>query len=282
MSFFSAALGRIKPSPTLAVTARAAELKAQGRDVIGLGAGEPDFDTPDFVKEAAIRAIHDGQTKYTNVDGTPALKAAIRAKFARDNGLDYGLDQITVNSGGKHTIFNALVATCDAGDEVVIPAPYWVSYPDMVAFTGATPVAVDCRIDAGFKMTPAQLDAAITPRTPSWMQGDAGLEEEGAAHGGHLALSAASGALYGALKPAGIAPVGAGLAFGMGFLALAYGAAGPALRLTPPPTRDTPANNLQHVALHALFGVATALVADRLERRLKVSEPGPRQARRRR
>ncbi len=165
MSFFSAACARIKPSPTLAVTARAAALKAAGRDIIGLGAGEPDFDTPDFVKEAAIRAIRDGETKYTNVDGTPALKAAIRAKFARDNGLDYGLDEITVNSGGKHTIFNALVATCDAGDEVVIPAPYWVSYPDMVAFTGATPVAVDCGIDAGFKMTPAQLDAAITPRT---------------------------------------------------------------------------------------------------------------------
>ena len=121
----------------------------------------------------------------------------------------------------------------------------------------------------------------VSPRTPSWMQGDAGLEEEGAAHGGHLALSAASGALYGALKPAGVAPVGAGLAFGMGFLALAYGAAGPALRLTPPPTRDTPANNLQHVALHALFGVATALIADRLQRRLAMSKPEPRQTRHR-
>ncbi len=165
MPFFSAALDRIKPSSTLAVTRRAAELKAAGRDIIGLGAGEPDFDTPDYVKDAAITAIRQGQTKYTTVDGTPELKAAIRAKFARDNGLDYGVDQITVNSGGKHTIFNALAATCGSGDEVVIPAPYWVSYPDMVAFTGATPVAVDCGIDAGFKLTPAQLDAAITPAT---------------------------------------------------------------------------------------------------------------------
>ncbi len=165
MPFLSAALDRIKPSPTIAVTNRAATLKAQGRDIIGLGAGEPDFDTPDFVKEAAIAAIRAGQTKYTIVDGTVACKEAVRAKFKRDNHLDYGLDQITVNVGGKHTIFNALVATLDVGDEVVIPAPYWVSYPDMVAFTGATPVAVDCGVDAGFKMTPAQLDAAITPRT---------------------------------------------------------------------------------------------------------------------
>ena len=162
---FSSALARIKPSPTLAVTARAAELTREGRDIIGLGAGEPDFDTPDFVKEAAIKAIRDGQTKYTNVDGTPALKAAIAAKFKRDNGLDYALDQITVNSGGKHTIFNALVATCDVGDEVVIPAPYWVSYPDMVAFTGATPVIVPCGSNAGYKVTPDALEAAITPRT---------------------------------------------------------------------------------------------------------------------
>ena len=165
MSFYSSALDRIKPSSTLAVTRRAAELKAAGRDIIGLGAGEPDFDTPDYVKAAAIAAIRQGQTKYTTVDGTPELKEAIRAKFRRDNGLDYGLDQITVNSGGKHTLFNALVATCDASDEVVVPAPYWVSYYDMVAFTGATPVVVDCGVDAGFKMTPAQLDAAITPRT---------------------------------------------------------------------------------------------------------------------
>ena len=161
----SDAIQRIQPSATLAVTAKAAELKRQGRDIIGLGAGEPDFDTPDFVKEAAIEAIRRGDTKYTAVDGTPALKEAVRGKFKRDNGLDYGLDQITVNVGGKQTIFNALVATIGAGDEVVIPAPYWVSYPDIVSFTGATPVFVEAGIDAGFKITPAQLDAAITPRT---------------------------------------------------------------------------------------------------------------------
>ncbi|MFC3713537.1 pyridoxal phosphate-dependent aminotransferase [Sphingoaurantiacus capsulatus] len=161
----SDAIQRIQPSATLAVTAKAAELKRQGRDIIGLGAGEPDFDTPDFVKEAAIEAIRRGDTKYTNVDGTPALKEAVRAKFKRDNGLDYGADQVTVNVGGKQTIFNALVATIGAGDEVVIPAPYWVSYPDIVSFTGATPVFVEAGIDAGFKITPAQLDAAITPRT---------------------------------------------------------------------------------------------------------------------
>ena len=161
----SDAIQRIQPSATLAVTAKAAELKRQGRDIIGLGAGEPDFDTPDFVKEAAIEAIRRGETKYTAVDGTPALKEAVRGKFKRDNGLDYGLDQITVNVGGKQTIFNALVATIGPGDEVVIPAPYWVSYPDIVAFTGATPVFVAAGIDAGFKITPAQLDAAITPRT---------------------------------------------------------------------------------------------------------------------
>jgi aspartate aminotransferase len=161
----SAAIQRIQPSATLAVTAKAAELKRQGRDIIGLGAGEPDFDTPDFVKEAAIEAIRRGETKYTAVDGTPALKEAVRAKFKRDNGLDYGLDQITINVGGKQTIFNALVATIGPGDEVVIPAPYWVSYPDIVNFTGATPVFVEAGIDAGFKITPAQLDAAITPRT---------------------------------------------------------------------------------------------------------------------
>ncbi|MFN3370909.1 MAG: pyridoxal phosphate-dependent aminotransferase [Sphingomonadaceae bacterium] len=165
MSLLSAAIERIQPSPTIAVSNRAAELKAAGRDIIGLGAGEPDFDTPDFVKEAAIAAIRRGETKYTNVDGTPALKKAIQAKFRRDNGLDYALDQISVNVGGKQTIFNAMVATLDPGDEVVIPAPYWVSYPDIVAFCGATPVVVPCPIGQGFKLTPAQLDAAITART---------------------------------------------------------------------------------------------------------------------
>ena len=155
-------------SPTIAVTNKAAQLKREGRDIIGLGAGEPDFDTPDFVKEAAIKAIRDGQTKYTQVDGTPELKAAVRAKFKRDNNLDYGIDQITVNVGGKQTIFNALMATLDVGDEVVIPAPYWVSYPDIVLLTGATPVIVPCGIDAGFKLSPAALDAAITPKT-KWL-----------------------------------------------------------------------------------------------------------------
>ncbi|WP_230482857.1 pyridoxal phosphate-dependent aminotransferase [Sphingomonas sp. Leaf21] len=161
----SAALGRISPSPTLAITSRVMELKRAGVDVIGLGAGEPDFDTPDFVKEAAIQAIRDGKTKYTNVDGTPELKAAIAAKFARDNGLTYAADQISVNVGGKHTLFNAMVATIDAGDEVVIPAPYWVSYPDVVQFAGGVPVIVKAGPEQGYKLTPEALDAAITPRT---------------------------------------------------------------------------------------------------------------------
>ncbi len=165
MTLLSAAINRIQPSPTIAVSNKAAALKAEGRDVIGLGAGEPDFDTPDFVKEAAIQAIRDGQTKYTNVDGTPALKKAVQEKFRRDNDLDYGLDQISVNVGGKQTIFNAMVATLDPGDEVVIPAPYWVSYPDIVQFCGATPVIIRCGIEQGFKLTPDQLDRAITPRT---------------------------------------------------------------------------------------------------------------------
>ncbi|WP_394664614.1 pyridoxal phosphate-dependent aminotransferase [uncultured Sphingomonas sp.] len=161
----SAALGRISPSPTLAITSRVMELKRAGVDVIGLGAGEPDFDTPDFVKEAAIQAIRDGKTKYTNVDGTPELKAAIAAKFARDNGLTYKADQISVNVGGKHTLFNAMVATIDAGDEVVIPAPYWVSYPDVVQFAGGVPVIVKAGPEQGYKLTPEALDAAISPKT---------------------------------------------------------------------------------------------------------------------
>ncbi len=164
----SAALDRISPSATLAITSRVLELKRAGVDVIGLGAGEPDFDTPDFVKEAAIQAIRDGKTKYTNVDGTPELKEAIAIKFKRDNRLDYATNQITVNVGGKHTLFNALVATLDAGDEVVIPAPYWVSYPDVVQFAGATPVIVKAGIEQGYKLTPEMLDAAITPRT-KWL-----------------------------------------------------------------------------------------------------------------
>lgn len=161
----SAALGRIQPSPTLAVTARVNELKRQGIAVIGLGAGEPDFDTPDFVKEAAIEAIRAGQTKYTNVDGTHELKEAIAAKFARDNGLTYTPNQISVNVGGKHTLFNAFVATIDAGDEVIVPAPYWVSYPDVVQFAGGKPVFIAAGADQGYKITPEQLDAAITAKT---------------------------------------------------------------------------------------------------------------------
>ena len=161
----SAALGRISPSPTLAITSRVLELKRAGVDVIGLGAGEPDFDTPDFVKEAAIQAIRDGKTKYTNVDGTIELKQAIVAKFARDNGLTYTTDQISVNVGGKHTLFNAMVATVEAGDEVIVPAPYWVSYPDVVLFAGGTPVFVAAGPEQGYKLLPEQLEAAITPRT---------------------------------------------------------------------------------------------------------------------
>lgn len=161
----SAALDRINPSPTLAITSRVLELKRAGIDVIGLGAGEPDFDTPDFVKDAAIEAIRAGKTKYTNVDGTAELKEAIVAKFKRDNRLDYTPAQISVNVGGKHTLFNALVATLDAGDEVIVPAPYWVSYPDVVQFAGATPVIVAAGADVGYKLTPDMLEAAITPRT---------------------------------------------------------------------------------------------------------------------
>ncbi|WP_093666981.1 pyridoxal phosphate-dependent aminotransferase [Sphingomonas gellani] len=161
----SAALQRISPSPTLAVTSRVLELKRQGIEVIGLGAGEPDFDTPDFVKDAAIEAIRAGKTKYTNVDGTAELKASIVAKFARDNHLTYTPDQISVNVGGKHTLFNAIVASVEAGDEVVIPAPYWVSYPDVVQFAGGTPVFAVAGADTNYKLSPEALDAAITPRT---------------------------------------------------------------------------------------------------------------------
>ena len=161
----SAALARIKPSPTLAITTRTLELKRAGVDVIGLAAGEPDFDTPEFVKEAAIQAIRDGKTKYTNVDGTPELKEAIVAKFQRDNGLTYKTDQVSVNVGGKHTLFNAIVATVDPGDEVIVPAPYWVSYPDVVLFAGGTPVFVAAGPEQNYKLNAEQLEAAITPRT---------------------------------------------------------------------------------------------------------------------
>ena len=165
MSILSSSLARIKPSPTIAVTNLARELQAQGRDVIGLGAGEPDFDTPEHVKEAAIAAIREGQTKYTAVDGTPALKQAIVAKFKRENGLEYRTDEITVGTGGKQVLYNALMATLEPGDEVVVPAPYWVSYPDMVLLAGGTPVVVSCPEQTGFKLRPEDLDEAISPRT---------------------------------------------------------------------------------------------------------------------
>ena len=161
----AARVKRIKPSPTLAVTARAAELRAAGEDVIGLGAGEPDFDTPQHVKQAAIDALAAGDTKYTAVDGTPALKQAIIRKFRRDNGLEYTPDQVIVSCGGKQSFFNLCSALLDDGDEVVIPAPYWVSYPDIVLLNDGTPVIVEAGIEQGFKITPAQLDAAITPKT---------------------------------------------------------------------------------------------------------------------
>lgn len=167
-SLQSSALARVKPSATLAVTARARELKREGRDVIGLGAGEPDFDTPDNIKAAAIEAIKRGETKYTDADGMPELKAAIVAKFARENGLTYETNQIHVASGGKPVIFNAFVATLNPGDEVIVPAPYWVSYPDMVLLAGGEPVTVIGEEADGFKLRPEVLDAAITPRT-KWL-----------------------------------------------------------------------------------------------------------------
>ncbi|HAB38752.1 MAG TPA: aspartate aminotransferase [Rhodobacteraceae bacterium] len=168
MTFLSATLTRVKPSPTIAVTAKAAELKAAGRDIIGLGAGEPDFDTPQNIKDASLIAINVGHTKYTAVDGILELKQAIIAKFKRDNSLNYSTKEITVGTGGKQVLYNALMATMNQGDEVVIPAPYWVSYPDMVLLTGGTPVIVTCGIDSAFKMTPEQLEAAITPKT-KWL-----------------------------------------------------------------------------------------------------------------
>ncbi len=158
-------VGKVKPSPTLAVTARAAALRAQGKDVIGLGAGEPDFDTPDHIKQAAIQAIHDGKTKYTPVDGTSELKQAVLAKFARDNRLEYTPEQVLVSCGGKQSFYNLCQALLETGDEVIIPAPYWVSYPDMVLLADATPVIVSAGAAQDFKITPDQLAQAITPNT---------------------------------------------------------------------------------------------------------------------
>uniref|UniRef100_B0T0G3 Aminotransferase n=1 Tax=Caulobacter sp. (strain K31) TaxID=366602 RepID=B0T0G3_CAUSK len=168
MSLESAALRRIAPSATIAISAKARALKAAGRDVIALSAGEPDFDTPDNIKEAGIAAIRAGKTKYTDPDGMPELKAAICAKFKRENGLDYKPSQVHVAPGGKPVIYNALVATLDPGDEVIIPAPYWVSYPDMVLLAGGTPVAVETTAESGFKLTPEALEKAITPKS-KWL-----------------------------------------------------------------------------------------------------------------
>ena len=168
MSIVSNSLKRIKPSPTIAVTSKAREMRAAGKDVIGLGAGEPDFDTPDNIKEAAIQAIKRGDTKYTAVDGTPTLKKAIKQKFSRENNLTYELDQISVGTGGKQVLYNAFMATINPGDEVIIPAPYWVSYPDMVLLAGGKPKIVKCSEKNEFKITPADLKKAINKKT-KWL-----------------------------------------------------------------------------------------------------------------
>jgi aspartate aminotransferase len=181
MPFLASRLDLIKPSPTIAVTQKARELKAAGRDVIGLGAGEPDFDTPDNIKSAAMAAIRRGETKYTDVDGTPALKQAICAKFKRENGLDYKPSQIIVGTGGKQVLYNALMATINPGDEVIIPAPYWVSYPDMVLLAGGEPVSVPTTMEDGFKMRPEALEKAITPKT-KWIIFNSPSNPTGAAY----------------------------------------------------------------------------------------------------
>ena len=168
MSIISNSLKRIKPSPTIAVTQKARELRLAGKDVIGLGAGEPDFDTPDNIKEAAIKAINEGDTKYTAVDGTPALKKAIVKKFKRENNLNYSIDQITVGTGGKQVLYNAFMATLNKGDEVIIPAPYWVSYPDMVLLAGGKPKIIKCNQEDGFKITAKKLKKAISKKT-KWL-----------------------------------------------------------------------------------------------------------------
>jgi aspartate aminotransferase len=181
MALLAQRLARVKPSPTLAVTAKTIELKAAGRDVIGLGAGEPDFDTPDNIKEAAIEAIRKGDTKYTVVDGTMALKQAIVAKFKRENGLEYKPNQVTVGTGGKQVLYNAFMATLSPGDEVIIPAPYWVSYPDMVLLADGEPVFVPCSQNNGFKLRAEDLEAAITPKT-KWLLLNSPSNPTGAAY----------------------------------------------------------------------------------------------------
>ena len=181
MSIVAQRLSRIKPSPTNVLTGKVAELKRQGRDIIGLGAGEPDFDTPNNIKLAAAAAIDAGQTKYTPIPGTLALREAICAKFKRDNGLDYTADQVIVSCGGKQVIYNAFMATLDPGDEVIVPAPYWVSYPDMVLLAEGTPVFVDGIEENGFKITPEDLEAAITPKT-KWVLLNSPSNPTGAAY----------------------------------------------------------------------------------------------------
>jgi aspartate aminotransferase len=181
MSIVAKRLARIKPSPTNMLTGKVLELKAQGRDIIGLGAGEPDFDTPDHIKDAAIAAIKRGETKYTPIAGTMELRKAICAKFKRENGLDYAPEQVTVGTGGKQVIYNAMMATLDPGDEVIVPAPYWVSYPDMVLLAEGTPVFVKGLESNGFKMRPEDLDRAITPRT-KWIIFNSPSNPTGAAY----------------------------------------------------------------------------------------------------
>jgi len=181
MSLESVTLSRVKQSATMATDQKARELKAQGRNIISLGAGEPDFDTPDNIKEAAIRAIREGKTKYTTVDGIPELKEAIAAKFARENGLSYKPSQVNVSPGGKPVIFNAMMATLNPGDEVVVPTPYWVSYPDMVLLAGGTPVFAPTTAASGFKLKPAELEAVITPRT-RWLILNSPSNPSGAAY----------------------------------------------------------------------------------------------------
>ncbi len=181
MGFIADALSRVKPSATIAVSTKARELKAAGRDVIGLGAGEPDFDTPDNIKNAAIDAINRGETKYTAADGIPELKQAVADKFKRENGLNYTPSQVSVGTGGKQILFNALMATLNPGDEVVIPAPYWVSYPDMTLLAGGEPVIAEATIETDFKLTPEALEAAITPKT-KWLIFNSPSNPTGAAY----------------------------------------------------------------------------------------------------
>ncbi|WP_439119364.1 pyridoxal phosphate-dependent aminotransferase [Marivita sp.] len=182
MPFLSDTLARVSPSPTVAVSQKAMELKAAGHDVIGLGAGEPDFDTPDNIKAAAIAAIEAGKTKYTAVDGIPEVKQAICAKFKRENGLDYSPSQVAVSTGGKQVLYNALLATLNPSDEVIIPAPYWVSYPDMVRLGGGEPVIVETTIEDGFRISPEALEAAITPKT-KWFIFNSPSNPTGAGYG---------------------------------------------------------------------------------------------------